>query len=200
MFLYPFRGLLPLASSYKVRAEDGGDDQWAATHGALAGLETWLRDNAAVVRLLDEPDLAPHVLPIAYEDYLGGDPVTTRAVLELVGREPDEHYLRAVASNAERYEKVQGKTLALEYREVDQLLPHVHDPAYRELLARAPSSVERDAHDDLATTMLRLRTRAEQAEDQLRRLRQRRSVRAALEVSEKVKPVRELVRRLRPGD
>lgn len=188
-FLYPFRQLLPLASSYAVRARNPDDENWAATRGAAEGRKVWQRDNRAVLDLLDDPELGPAVLPVAYEDFFPGDPVTVAAVLDHVGLPHDDPGFDAkVRRNAARYEQVQGKELALTYEEVDELLPHVHDPVHRELRARAPSRPRDDA-GGAAPAQLRVAQLEEQVtrlDEQLTRLRGRRAVRFAVTVADTV--------------
>jgi|GEM_PF-6152384 len=192
-FLYPFRSLLPLASSYAVRAANPEDENWDENRGALAGLQVWRRDNQAVLELLDDPELAAHVLPVSYEDFFQGDPVTVSAVLDHVGLGPDEAFEQAVADNAERYSEVQGKQLALTYEEVEQLLPHVRDPAFVRLLDLAPSQPRPPQSVMVDPSEVdRLRRKVAFLTDQLERLRSRRSVRAALGVADQLG-------RLRPG-
>ena len=197
-FLYIFRQLLPLASSYAVRASDPEDENWSEDRGALAGLKVWRRDNRTVLDMLDDPELGPTILPIAYEDFYQGDPVTIRAVLDHVGLDDHPAFQEMVDRNAERYEQVQQKELALTYAEVERLLPHVHDPVYVELLRRAPSQ----SRSGLATESdevraMRQQQRADALQAQLTRLQQRKSVRAALAVANGAGTVRrEVARRL----
>ena len=190
-FLYPFRQLLPLASSYAVRARDPEDRNWAANRGAMAGLKVWQQDNRAVLDLVEDPDLGPAILPVAYEDFFPGDPVTVRAVLDHVGLPDDPAFDKAVQDNAERFASVQQKELALTYEEVDQLLPHIHDPAHVALRRHAPS---RDRDDPTTTPEVRVAQLEQHAADlyaQLTRLRNRRSVKAALTVADGVGRVRQ---------
>ena len=183
-FLYPFRQLLPLASSYAVRARNPEDANWSENRGALAGLQVWKRDNRAVVAMLKDPQLAPAILPVAYEDFFPGDPVTIRAVLDHVGLDDHPDFQAKVAANAERYAEVQQKELALTYEEVEQLLPHVHDPAHRQLLRIAPSQPQPGRTDEPDSVRAdRERDRADALQAQLERLRDRKSVRAALAVA-----------------
>ena len=183
-FLYIFRQLLPLASSYAVRARNPDDQNWSENRGALAGLKVWRRDNRAVLRLLEDPELGPAILPIAYEDFYQGDPVTIRAVLDHVGLDDHLAFQEMVHKNAERYEQVQQKELALTYAEVEQLLPHVHDPVYTELLRRAPSDSRSGvAPESDAVRAMRQQQRADALEEQLRRLKGRKAVQAALAVA-----------------
>lgn len=190
-FLYPFRQLLPLASSYAVRARNPEDENWSESRGALAGCKVWRRDNRAVLDMLEDPELGPTILPVAYEDFFQGDPVTVRAVLEHVGLPDHEDFQAEVAQNRERYEEVQQKELALTYEEVEQLLPHVHDPAHIELRRRAPSRPRPGQTDEPdAVRAERQRQRADALDAQLTSLRSRKSVRAAVAVADGLGKVR----------
>lgn len=196
-FLYPFRQLLPLASSYAVRARDPEDANWSEGRGADAGRRVWARDNRAVLQLLDDPDLGPAVLPVAYEDFFPGDPATIAAVLRHVGLGEAPAFDRAVVRNATRYAEVQGKELALTYEEVERLLPHVHDEAHSELVARAPSTDGRGHGDGPGPdggAVYRLQQRIDTLERELASLRGRRSVRASLALADRLAPVVRAVR------
>lgn len=190
-FLYPFRQLLPLASSYAVRARNPEDRNWSENRGALAGLQVWQQDNRAVLDMLEDDELGPAILPVAYEDFFRGDPVTVRAVLDHVGLEEDPAFTSAVESNAERYAEVQQKQLALTYEEVEQLLPHVHDPVHVELRRRAPSRPrDGESHVPDEVRVVQLQAHAADLQDQLARLRNRKAVKAVLTVANGVGKVR----------
>jgi hypothetical protein len=179
-FLYIFRQLLPLASSYAVRARNPDDQNWSDNRGALAGLKVWRRDNLAVLNMLDDPELGPAILPIAYEDFYQGDPVTIDAVLDHVGLDHAPPFDRMVEKNAQRYQEVQQKELALTYEEVEDLIPHAQDPVYLDLHRRAPSSRSEPSTPTDAVRVRQLQDRVKQLDSKLTKLQNRRAVKAAL--------------------
>ena len=186
-FLYPFRQLLPLASSYAVRAKDPEDANWSADRGAMAGWEVWQRDNRTVLDMIRDPELGPSIMPVAYEDFFPGDPATVKGVLDHVGLVEDPAFHRAVKQNAARHAEVLQKPLALTYDEVERLLPHAYDPAYLALRRHAPHEPRagEDERVPAEVQLAQLRDRLDHVEDELERLRSRKAVRAALGVADR---------------
>ena len=141
-FLFIYRDLLPVASSFAVRARDPDDRNWSASHDHEVALERWNLAFAIADALGNRvgPD---RLFVVKYELLFNRDPRTRDAIFRFLGLEATSSVEQHFEARTEGWDDRRAKPLALSpseqegiVRKLDQRTLDRFDLRFQEQLAR----------------------------------------------------------------
>ncbi len=125
-FVFIYRDLLRVASSFEARAANAADTEWEANRGHRRALQRWNMAFAAAQDLLDR-DGGPAVLVVRYERLFNGDAGVCEALFRFLGLDLTPVVRRRFDHMTERWHDRQAAPLGLLPEQQAYLLEHA-DP------------------------------------------------------------------------
>jgi hypothetical protein len=134
-FVFIYRDLLRVASSFEARAANVDDTGWAANRGYRRALQRWNMAFAAADELLDRVG-APPVFVVRYERLFNGDEEVCAALFAFLGLDLTPVVRRRFAQMTDRWEQRAAEPLGLEPDQQAYLRDHADQTVLERFDAR----------------------------------------------------------------